>query len=50
MIIMITVTYIKLYSVPDSVLNTEGLVNHILLYTCTTITVPKQRRQLALFS
>lgn len=32
MIIMITVIYIKLYSVPDSVLNTEGLVNHIYMY------------------
>lgn len=42
MIIMITVTYIKLNSVPDSVLKAECLVfNHLLLYTCTTKIVPK---------
>lgn len=41
-IMMITVTYIKLYSAPDSVLNTENLVvNHLLLYTRTTRVVPK---------
>lgn len=44
MIIMITVTYIKLISVPDSALNTECLVfNHLLLYTLSQNSVANWR-------